>query len=53
MRPEQVTPEDARELWPRVLAVNPSYDRFRVVAGRDLPLVRLRLADPDERRHPA
>jgi deazaflavin-dependent oxidoreductase (nitroreductase family) len=43
VRPEPVAPEEARQVWPHILQVNPGYARFRAAAKHELPLVRLLL----------
>jgi deazaflavin-dependent oxidoreductase (nitroreductase family) len=41
VRAEEVPAEQAAELWPRLLAVAPMYDRYRKKATRTIPLLRL------------
>lgn len=41
VRAEELSEAQADELWPRVLQVAPSYDRYQRAAGRRPPLVRL------------
>src|SRR5947209_3899947 len=41
VRVEELPPDQAAELWPRLVAVAPMYDRYRQKATRTIPLLRL------------
>ena len=41
VRAREMTPEEAADWWPRVLAVAPDYARYRQRTGRRIPLLRL------------
>jgi F420H(2)-dependent quinone reductase len=41
VRATELTPEEAAEWWPRVLAVAPDYARYPQRTGRHIPLLRL------------
>ncbi|HEY7524445.1 MAG TPA: nitroreductase/quinone reductase family protein [Candidatus Limnocylindrales bacterium] len=39
VRGRRATPAETARLWPRLVAVNPSYEDYRAVAGREIPVV--------------
>ena len=41
VRAEELPPDEAAAFWPRVLARDPSYERYRRATTRSIPLVRL------------
>jgi deazaflavin-dependent oxidoreductase (nitroreductase family) len=41
VRAEELTPDEAAEQWPGVLAIAPDYARYRARTDRVIPLVRL------------
>jgi F420H(2)-dependent quinone reductase len=39
VRARRATPDEVNRLWPRLVAGNPSYEDYRRVAGREIPVV--------------
>jgi len=39
VRARRATPGEMTRLWPRLVTVNPSYEAYRTVAGREIPVV--------------
>jgi len=40
-RAVELTPDETAAFWPRILARNPGYERYRRATDRAIPLVRL------------
>ena len=50
---KSLSPEEARPIWPKVLAVWPSYARYQKKTKRLIPIVELTPAGPQRRRSTA